>query len=619
MPIIVDDPTETTVQPLSWYGGHVYGAAGVICHFVNPARDGALLHNARYALVAGLAHGMHRPLLMLAEGNFSVPIDYRDLLKQYQTASEAERHFDCWVVNIVTAVRQRGLLEKTYVASVEMAQQLSGLRIGEFIAENEAEGLRTEYFVETAAYREALEGRQTIFVGRKGSGKSANLIKLAAALSSDKRNLVCVIKPIAYDFQAVVQLLKSCREVDIKGYTIESLWKFLIYSEMANTAANAIRSRPSTAIEADERDLMRIADANRSILDPDFSIRLERCIKLLSKAVTQGSGIEDRQKGISEALHSGFLKDLRNSLSKALAKKNRVCILIDNLDKAWDKQSDIPSLTEFLLGLLKAASRISNDFRSVAATQQTVNVSLAVFIRADIFYRIMMIARERDKIPYSNLVWEDSEQLIRVLEERLISSRATFGSLDAMWERFFDKEVRGLPVKEYLLSRIMHRPRDLLFFVKAATTTAVNRKHSKVTADDILAAEKQYSQFAVDSILVENGISVKDLENVIYEFVGCEPILEKQDVEALVANGGIEESTREHVIEHLCNLTFLGIEVKQDKFRFAEDEQEARKEAVLARKLAETRGYPARYRINPAFCAFLEVDEANHFNVDTGA
>lgn len=118
---------------------------------------------------------------------------------------------------------------------------------------------------------------------------------------------------------------------------------------------------------------------------------------------------------------------------------------------------------------------------------------------------------------------------------------------------------------------------------------------------------------------MENGISVKDLENVIYEFVGCETILEKQKVEELVTHAGIAKSAQEHVIEHLCNLTFLGIEVKQDKFRFAEDEQEARKEAVLARKLAETSGYPARYRINSAFCAFLEVDESNHFETNISA
>ncbi len=51
------------------------------------------------------------------------------------------------------------------------------------------------------------------------------------------------------------------------------------------------------------------------------------------------------------------------------------------------------------------------------------------------------------------------------------------------------------------------------FSRKAAITTAINRKHAKVTADDILTAEKQYSQFAIDSILVENGISIRELDS----------------------------------------------------------------------------------------------------------
>jgi hypothetical protein len=562
------------------------------------------------ALVSGLAHGMHRPLLMLAEGNFPVPIDYRDLLKQYQTASEAEKHFDVWILGILSGARQRGLSQKAFVATVEMARELNSLRIGEFIAENEAERLRNEYFIETAAYREALEGRQTIFVGRKGAGKSANLIKLADAFAADKRNLVCVLKPIAYDFQGVVSLLKMCRDADIKGYMIESLWKFLIYSEIANAAANAIRSRPSGGIEKHERKLMALADANNSLLEPDFSIRLERCIKSLQTAVESGDGIEERQKGISESLHRGFLKDLRNALSEALAAKNCVSILIDNLDKAWDKQSDIPSLTEFLLGLLKAASRISNDFRDVAATHATVNVSLAVFIRADIFYRVMSIARERDKIPYSKLVWTDAEQLIRVIEERMMSSRTSIGSPRNIWERYFEKEVKGMPVKDYLLSRIMPRPRDLLYLMKSAITTAVNRKHTRITSEDILAAEKQYSQFAIDSILVENGISLQELETVIYEFVGYPSIVSIEQVNATLHRAGIPTNAHRQVTEHLCNLTFLGIEVRENEFRFAEDEQEARKDAVLARRLAETLGRPSRFKINPAFCAFLEIDES---------
>ncbi len=71
IPLRVNDPHESAVQPLSWYGVQVYEAEGVICHFTSPEREGARLHNARYALVAGMAFGMRKPLLMLAEGNFS--------------------------------------------------------------------------------------------------------------------------------------------------------------------------------------------------------------------------------------------------------------------------------------------------------------------------------------------------------------------------------------------------------------------------------------------------------------------------------------------------------------------------------------------------------------------
>lgn len=611
LPLIIDDPRETTAQPLAWYGEQVYNAAGVICHFISPKREGASLHNARYALVAGLAHGMQRSLLMLAEGSFDVPIDYRDLLKQYQTASEAEKHFDAWISPLLQSMRQRGLTDKSYIASLEMAKRLNALRIGEPIAENEANQLREEYFVETAAYREALDGRHAIFVGRKGAGKSANLIKLASAFAADRRNTVCVIKPIAYEFQGIVELLKVCRTADMKTYAIESLWKFLIYTEIANSAVAAIRSRPSEMIEPSEMDLVALVDQHASLVNADFAIRLERCIQLLlATDLSKSDGIETRRVAISEALHGGLLKNLRDALSRALSQKKCVAILIDNLDKAWEKQSDIPSLSEFLLGLLRACNRMTSDFRDVSGTQQTVNLSLAVFIRSDIFYRVASMARERDKIPFSKLSWTDSEQLLRVVEERLVSSTNDPAiTRGALWERYFDPQVNGQNTKQYFLSRILQRPRDLLFFVKAAITTAINRKHPKVEAQDILDAERQYSQFAIDSILVENGISLQELEEVIYEFAGSLVILSEEEVIAALVRANIPADAHESAINHLINLTFLGIETKEGEFRFSEDEQEARINSVLAAKLASDLARSSRYKINSAFCAFLQVQE----------
>ena len=89
IPKIIDDPKESSVQSLTWYGTQVYSAEGVVCHFTSLTREGAALHNARYALVAGIATGLKIPLLMLEEGDFFIPIDYRDLLHQYQTATQA--------------------------------------------------------------------------------------------------------------------------------------------------------------------------------------------------------------------------------------------------------------------------------------------------------------------------------------------------------------------------------------------------------------------------------------------------------------------------------------------------------------------------------------------------
>ena len=98
--IIVDDPSESAVQSLTWYGNRVYGCNGLVCHFTNPKRDGAYLQTARYALICGMARGFEKPLLMLAEGEFLSPIDYRDYLEHYHTALEALGYLKEWIPRV---------------------------------------------------------------------------------------------------------------------------------------------------------------------------------------------------------------------------------------------------------------------------------------------------------------------------------------------------------------------------------------------------------------------------------------------------------------------------------------------------------------------------------------
>ena len=55
LPLIIDDPRESAVQPLAWYVNKVLSALGIICHLTSPEREGARLDNARHALIAGIA------------------------------------------------------------------------------------------------------------------------------------------------------------------------------------------------------------------------------------------------------------------------------------------------------------------------------------------------------------------------------------------------------------------------------------------------------------------------------------------------------------------------------------------------------------------------------------
>ena len=259
------------------------------------------------------------------------------------------------------------LEQKTsFISTVKLSTELKSLRLGEYVAENEADSL-SDYFVETAAYRAALDGKQSIFVGRKGSGKSANFLALAAQLQADARNLVCVIKPVAYELEGVVSLLSRYKEKDEKNYAVESLWKFLLITEIANTAGQAIEARPAKAANEDEQRLLDVLNARGKFLRKDFSIRLEQCIEDLNNKVSQLKSDDRRREAsrhaISEAIHENVLGELRRLLGKVLGGKHRVAVLMDNLDKAWDKQTDIDTFSNLLLGLLAAAGRLTTDFQ----------------------------------------------------------------------------------------------------------------------------------------------------------------------------------------------------------------------------------------------------------------
>lgn len=606
--LIQADPTESSIYPITWYAQQIYTSQATLIHFAGERRKDADVHNARCALIAGLAHGMRRPVLMLSEGDVLAPIDYRDLLKPYVSASDCVAKARDWVEERVRTVAIEDVQAKR-AAALRLATELKSVRLGEVVAENEEEQLG-DYFVETASYREVLLANTTVFVGRKGTGKTANLFRAAAELGSDKRNLVCVVKPSSYELEAVTRLLSRYSTRDVKGYLVSALWQYLLYTEIALTLADEVRARPAGPMpDSPEGRLIRYIDESPPEFSEDFAVRLEKAVESL---LALELGDEDVAKGrllILEHLHDSYLRTLREKLIEALAGRERVAILIDNLDKAWDREKDLDQLALLLLGLLTAVGPVSQTFSKGGSRRRPVRVTLAVFLRSDIFSRVIRVAREPDKIPITRIAWENPDLLLRVVEERYRAPRGDEVDSKELWEKFFEPTVSGLPIPDYITQRILPRPRDIVYFCNAAITNAINAGHNTVTEIDIRSAEKAYSQFAIEALRVENGITLEQFEDVIFEFVGGLPILSKKEVEATIERAGIPKSKVEAVIDQLTLLAFFGVEAREGEFRYCEEEDELSKVKVLGQKLERETGSSARINIHPAFRPYLEVIE----------
>ena len=353
-----------------------------------------------------------------------------------------------------------------------------------------------------------------LFVGRKGSGKTANMLQAAARLQEDARNLVVVIKPAGYDFSALLALLASLPG-EIKDYSIESLWRFLLQSELACTVIAAIESRPVFVPYTEaELALLRFADEAPFDLRGDFAKRFEDGVSYLqSSEILSGQGITEGRDRLNEALHENAIRRLRKLLGPVLSGRERVAILIDNLDKAWDRRADLRPLAHLLLGLLGAVGRVSQDFEREDSWRQRVELSLVVFLRSDIYYYLQRTAREPDKIPTRVISWSNQDLLLRLLEERFLAVRPPGTAPEELWSRFFSRTVRGVDTRQYLLWHVLPRPRDMVYICNAAVMAAVNSRSEIVEEAHILAAEMNYSQFAYEALLVENGITVAQLDD----------------------------------------------------------------------------------------------------------
>ena len=114
---------------------------------------------------------------------------------------------------------------------------------------------------------------------------------------------------------------------------IESLWKYLIYSEIATSVMMKIRNRPIYQARTVEEDaFLNYCDINTEILALPFSERIENAVLSL-EGVGKIVDAREQRLRVSEYLHSSLINELRKHLGIVLADSDSLTLIIDGLDE----------------------------------------------------------------------------------------------------------------------------------------------------------------------------------------------------------------------------------------------------------------------------------------------
>lgn len=580
------------IAPLTFYAKEIYRSSAAIIHLLSDRRKKAAEYNARASFLGGFAHGLELPILMVVESGYVSPLDFRDLLFQYSSSADLVDKVEHWLKSLP---KVKGTDRR--LGRLELDIELPIRSFGQYVAEYETDELQ-DYFIQTSEFTAVTSGEAQIFAGRKGTGKTATMSQVAKELALDRRVLVVPIKPSSYELSGLAEMVGRLGKEDNVEYLLMTIWIYLIQSEVSLRAAETVASRPlSINEEQNLESLLTLLDYMNINASDDLSTRLERVIAEAEQSVSTGSASDN--VAIARSVRSEQLARLREVTRRVLADYDRVAILIDNLDKNWERGEGLDVAARFILALLVASGKIERELGTIRGGAAELETSLALFLRTDILDVVRTHAREPDKIGFRTVDWTDEQLLVRVLEERYAASSGR--PRDSMWSELFCSEVRSLPTRDYFLWRALRRPRDFIYLANAALTTAINRGHSVIEASDITYAEKEYSRFAFEALVVESAAREFSLEEMLFEFAGVNSTLSSSSLEQILGD------TYDSMRDWLVSASFLGVEVSEGRFEYVEGSVAARRKIRVAQRAGQASRRPMQLRVHPAFRPYLEI------------
>ena len=159
-------PSEDVRMAASEAIKHVACSHGVVVPLLSPTMRDANIHNIRAAFVAGLAHALEKPKLILQDEGAAAPLDVRDFSETYRHLSDIDEYIHGFALDVIQSMQESEPIDTTHTST------LAKISIGDPMAENEFQTLE-RYYLRRDEFGRTLRGEVNLVVGRKGAGKTA--------------------------------------------------------------------------------------------------------------------------------------------------------------------------------------------------------------------------------------------------------------------------------------------------------------------------------------------------------------------------------------------------------------------------------------------------------------
>ena len=269
------DPSDSSYDEFFPQARAIQSASLIVASLLGTDIDAYQEHNANVALLIGFAIGLGKEILVLQQEPRASILDLGTVSHLFRTETQASGIATTWLQHQTRlAVEQRA--ESRQKATVRRRMdRIRDLYMGHPDALQDSRLL--EYFVETPAYRDAIEPteRRMIFIGRRGSGKSANFQAIREALRDRHSTVTVEIAPDDYELERISQFMETHYPNTNPKLLYRNAWNFILITEMVKALAEKTDRLYSSPDDQDRNNLYQYYESNRLALQSDLRFQVD--------------------------------------------------------------------------------------------------------------------------------------------------------------------------------------------------------------------------------------------------------------------------------------------------------------------------------------------------------